>query len=1132
MDNPRSTECIPSDDEYMDEIDCPEDNESLENNINKFFLVGTDKYITITNNSIENLQAIISGSLLPQISVNSLFTSLFSLSTNGLISKDNFENLLMEYTEYDSNIYKYFMKIFSYFDINNDKCVDILEIGSVISLYCAGSKSEKLLSLFTYFDKTGKSELSLNRIRIFLSSLLLSISMLSGSRVSNSISTTVDIMCSEFELFIGGDIPFNIDVFGAWYNQAGYKICSWIELYNLQKWPNETINELFTVCLTPTDVQLTISEEDHLLLEKYVSLFPYENRQEIINAFKDCKGKITQLEFLQRFPDEDRNLWLELFSYYDLDNDNSARLIKLLPALVFLLNEKKTEKLNFFFLCYSTETVMNKADFHLFLVELLTILLFFTSVSDFVSSIDSHCQYITNIIFEDYESEFITFEEFATWYNDVGFTLIPWIELIDCTKWPNFNTELYPLNVQNTDYSEEEEEEEREEILMKFSLNKYDDEVVYTRDDVEELQKFLNKSYLYEMSVEDIVKSLYNFTKNPIITYDQYMEGLKDLFKNTDFDKISNNFRIIFDLFDRNNTGYVNISELIIAFLFFVSGDKSSKLLTAFQILHSDSKSFNRRSARIYFQSILIIMLSISNQYRDLESDCFYSTVEKTVNQILDELWKFNINNRVSYSDYANWYSTEGCNLIPWIELFSLSKWPFSNFKDTKPPANDNMIDFSLDVILPTNEILSVSYNKAAYAKIKYISQNTQFSQLSSDDFISSLPKLSNTLTIDGYEELLYSYIDASAYEHVKDIFIGIYNYYGKTFSNVCTSAILASLCVFCDGKKSPKLTTAFQLYTSSLKLPLKEKYIYEFFTSLVLPLLIPLNLKNLTDVINNFTKAVRSSLIKYDMECIHELHYDDLCNWYGKNGSSEIMWIEFLDLNKWPFVEITKSLSSKEKDLLVYKIGSDPCYKLSITPSSTHRVQDFLDATSLGVYDPHTISNYILTLPRQLSPKESLETIRLFIPGERLTETDRKILTPFFNILLKQLLGSDDVIECGNLASVLIIFTKGSIEDKLRCCLDLYQVDMLLTKADLFKLLSTILFTIILINDPDLTYSPIFKIKEEIETISDIIFNHCSISYNQAITIDDFFSWYNAYGVTCMPWISLLDTLTWPKIK
>ena len=74
---------------------------------------------------------------------------------------------------------------------------------------------------------------------------------------------------------------------------------------------------------------------------------------------------------------------------------------------------------------------------------------------------------LVNTIFVESEissNETITFASFADWYTNVGYTIMPWVELIDMNKWPHqaYN-EARKMLYGSDDGSEEEEEQEEEE---------------------------------------------------------------------------------------------------------------------------------------------------------------------------------------------------------------------------------------------------------------------------------------------------------------------------------------------------------------------------------------------------------------------------------------------------------------------------------------------------------------------------------------------------------------------------------------------------------------------------------------------------------------------------------------------
>lgn len=162
----------------------------------------------------------------------------------------------------------------------------------------------------------------------------------------------------------------------------------------------------------------------------------------------------------------------------------------------------------------------------------------------------------------------------------------------------------------------------------------------------------------------------------------------------------------IFHAFSCGGTGEVIARELACGFTVLCGGRKSDKLEFAFDLLDSDKDGrFNRNEMERYLQSFLTTLLSIATSSALEGSDtedaltlmkgnrCSYSsdailrTIEAgsrwATTQVFDAISVSSNkqkssksgDEKISFDDFAEWYTKGGYTSIPWLELLDLRKW-------------------------------------------------------------------------------------------------------------------------------------------------------------------------------------------------------------------------------------------------------------------------------------------------------------------------------------------------------------------------------------------------------------------------------------------------------------------------
>jgi len=142
------------------------------------------------------------------------------------------------------------------------------------------------------------------------------------------------------------------------------------------------------------------------------------------------------------------------------------------------------------------------------------------------------------------------------------------------------------------------------------------------------------------------------------------------------------------------NENEVDLKELAVGLCFFCSGNKSNKLATGFELLDEQQRGYlSKEQLYGYLRSYLLALVALSflvpsakqQQRRILSSRrraAMRWAIESGAKWTLEHFLNYlelstdsrNHNNGLSFDKFANWYSTGGYNISPWLELLDHKK--------------------------------------------------------------------------------------------------------------------------------------------------------------------------------------------------------------------------------------------------------------------------------------------------------------------------------------------------------------------------------------------------------------------------------------------------------------------------
>ncbi len=408
-----------------------------------------------------------------------------------------------------------------------------------------------------------------------------------------------------------------------------------------------------------------------------------------------------------------------IFNIFEQHSDTSSRgaeFRSLAVGLTVLCNGSKSAKLEVGFRVFEEtrgEGRITQESLSAFLGSYLLTLVALQVVSNNKIAVN-HAVALSDVISEKLDNR-ITFQNFGKWYNQEGFHYAPWIELLNLDKW-----EKITLHSKDNETGYEQSQSKYEGYDAQVSSDDDSDDNTDSREGSEEdgqsndyrddAFSILLNSHAFErkISVSKSCASRVFQTTREIMSRSCDMSTLvpelqaasKDgLISRKDFISILTACRfnvyavlhgtesflpMLFDAFDRANSGYCDLNELVTGIVMLDhQGTKSEKLVYAFDFIDKDSRGFiSKRDIWKFFRSFLISVLLLScPELRP--SDYLHILVDESAVWVVESILSFVAKQAdseetpgyITFDDIADWYSSVGCSISAWIELLDFSKW-------------------------------------------------------------------------------------------------------------------------------------------------------------------------------------------------------------------------------------------------------------------------------------------------------------------------------------------------------------------------------------------------------------------------------------------------------------------------
>ena len=409
-------------------------------------------------------------------------------------------------------------------------------------------------------------------------------------------------------------------------------------------------------------------------------------------AFDDCVRRLVPGHDL----DEKDKSWLSfalsnVFYSYDRTGNGFVDVTELASGFTLFGSGSKSGKLLLAFQAFDKDNdgLLSKRGLWKYLRSFLTVLLSLAEsmldvpMADVERVVDNGAVRLTETVFAQATLDragSVSFEEFAEWYTNGGFETAPFLELLDLGKWPFEETQASGSapNASATASSDA--------AVFEFplSVDSVDDESLSIyQGDVDNLRMIVSKTKLHTLAPARMHETFEAAAKQGVLDKAAFDDCVRRLVPGHDLDEkdkswLSFALSNVFYSYDRSGDSCVDTRELASGFSLFASGNKSEKLLLAFQAFDDDNDGLlSKRGLWKYLRSFLTVLLSLVQGMLDVPMEDMAAIVDNGAVQLTETVFAScgSADGSVAFEQFADWYTNGGFETAPWLELLDLRKW-------------------------------------------------------------------------------------------------------------------------------------------------------------------------------------------------------------------------------------------------------------------------------------------------------------------------------------------------------------------------------------------------------------------------------------------------------------------------
>ena len=388
----------------------------------------------------------------------------------------------------------------------------------------------------------------------------------------------------------------------------------------------------------------------------------------------------------------------------------------------------------------------------------------------------------------------------------------------------------------------------------------------------------------------------------------------------------------IFEDFDRQDCGNVDMAEIAIGLSLICHGSKSQKLAAAFSLLDEDEdECLTRRGTWRLIHSFLAVLLRICNYWRP-------QTPKKEVLRILDsmsvatasEILATGNSQKTTFDGLSLWYARSGCITSSFIEILDLRKIRVPNQQHEQVPGEDEedeeekekvgQIVYSVQLLDGHKLVIKATDTMRVFA----ISEASGMDAIEASELASLLKEYEgpeNCIQAPKFLEFLEILIPEALTEQVRNGLVKTLFQIFRLYEEHSTFAeggadlrwLSVGLSLFCAGNKSVKLGNGFGIFDIDDVGYLSKTQLMCFLASLLL-------MMTALGCVNDPSIAVSAASFVSDEVCKsiggERISFEAFGIWYNSKGFQLASYIEILCLEKWRiFTPFTPGMNADDED-------------------------------------------------------------------------------------------------------------------------------------------------------------------------------------------------------------------------
>lgn len=607
----------------------------------------------------------------------------------------------------------------------------------------------------------------------------------------------------------------------------------------------------------------------------------------------------------------------------------------------------------------------------------------------------------------------LDFATFGSWYNDQGGAIVPWLELLRLSKWRSSKSKQGAENKENTTKAAPRrfpstQDASRTVVSFDFSGSGTPNPLIIniTEDNLAALKLLVAKSNLMHQPSVNVCKLLMrnacfrssNGEEIMLLRRDEFGWTTRSLVQEQVYAQLSpqekeffsESFYKFFSCFEEAksflHSGEVDLKEFAVGFCFLCAGNKSAKLAAGFEILDGNQRGFLTEDQLLrYIQSYLTMLVAISLLTpvgQKVKTKPLDSPRRAELRQALENGARWTLGHflkaskqakdEYSFESFADWYSSGGYNIAPWLELLDLNKvmsliadsggHPLdlpnldgkpgyhTGERRTRPrdrvsslrrhhAMNRTGVQAELLFTFPLGsrrslvvlkddanyvkgvvELLGLlslkpddlwlALSNAVQKRRKPTSKNEIAVYVNSQVFVQSMmdicPKPSRKRSAPG--------VEADSPEELLSNFFQCFDI--DQCDSVALDELMGGLTMLCGGKKSQKLSFAFNIFdtrpsTSGKKRgasSLSGEDLFLFLRSILIVTFstcrqsLDLSDEEVGKCIADTSNMICNDVMRHQWETkrTDRVDFDEFGQWYNDGGFERAPWLELLDLKKW----------------------------------------------------------------------------------------------------------------------------------------------------------------------------------------------------------------------------------------